>query len=265
MAKLRFTILGCGSSGGVPRLGGLWGACDPTDPKNRRTRCSMLVERFDGDDVTRVLIDTSPDMRQQLLNANVGALDGVVFTHQHADHTHGIDDLRMIVINMRQRLSVWANEATKSDLMSRFSYAFVQPVGSSYPPILEMNDIEGPVVINGAGGDIKLSPFEVVHGNINALGFRIADLAYLPDVSDIPPPAWDHLNDLKCWVLDCLRYTPHPSHTHLEQSLKWIERAAPKQAVLTNLHIDLDHKTLTGETNENIAAAFDGMTIEFEV
>jgi len=264
MARLRFTILGCGSSGGVPRLGGHWGACDPANPKNNRTRCSMLVERFQGDAVTRVLIDTSPDMRQQLLNANVGQLDGVVYTHEHADHTHGIDDLRMIVINMRARLAVWANAATKADLMARFAYAFVRPEGSDYPPILELNDLNGPVVVTGAGGDIELAPFEVVHGNINALGFRIDDLAYLPDVSEIPPAAWDRLEGLKYWVLDCLRYTPHPSHTHLEQSLEWIARAGPENAVLTNLHIDLDHDVLDGETAGHIKPAFDGMTLEMD-
>lgn len=265
MSKMKFTILGCGSSGGVPRLGGIWGACDPDNPKNRRMRCSMLVERMSDTGTTRVLIDTSPDMRQQLLNADVGHLDAVVFTHQHADHTHGIDDLRMIVINMRARLPVWANAATKGDLMSRFSYAFTRPEGSDYPPILEMNDILGQVAVDGAGGAIMLNPFEVVHGNINALGFRIGDLAYLPDVSAIPAAAWEHLEGLKCWVLDCLRYTPHPSHTHLEQSLEWIARAEPEKAVLTNLHIDLDHEILTAETPDHVSAAFDGMIIELDI
>ena len=145
--ELRFTILGCGSSGGVPRLGGLWGACDPANPKNRRRRCSMLVERETENGITRVLIDTSPDMRMQLLDAGIGTLDAVVYTHAHADHVHGIDDLRMVVFNMRQRLPVWVDTATSEDLIQRFGYAFVQPEGSPYPPILEMHDIDGDITV----------------------------------------------------------------------------------------------------------------------
>ena len=150
--QLRFRILGCGSSGGVPRLGGNWGACDPNNPKNARTRCSLLVERQSKNGRTQVLIDTSPDMRAQLLQAQVGRLDAVLYTHDHADHVHGLDDLRMIVFNRRSRLPVWANQVTSAGLLSRFSYAFKQPEGSAYPPILELNHIEGPVKVDGAGG-----------------------------------------------------------------------------------------------------------------
>lgn len=159
MARLRFTILGCGSSGGVPRLGGLWGDCDPANPKNRRTRCSMLVERTDAGGTTRVLIDTSPDMREQLLSAGVGELDAVVFTHAHADHVHGIDDIRQIVFNTRRRMPVWADGPTQDALVSRFGYAFVQPEGSSYPPICDMHTIHGSFTIAGAGGTSPLRPF----------------------------------------------------------------------------------------------------------
>ena len=143
MAEMRITILGCGSSGGVPRLGGHWGACDPENSKNNRRRCSILVERIAEQGTTRVLIDTTPDMRSQLLDAGVGALDGVIYTHSHADHVHGLDDLRMIVINMRARLPVWADAPTRTALLDRFGYAFVRPEGSMYPPILEMNEING--------------------------------------------------------------------------------------------------------------------------
>ena len=265
MAELRFTILGCGSSGGVPRLGNVWGDCDPSEPKNTRRRCSMLVQRFDEGGETSVLIDTSPDLRMQLLDAGIGKLDGVVFTHGHADHVHGIDDLRMIVFNMRARLPVWADGATQNDLLSRFGYAFVQPPGSAYPPILDLNAMAPEVVIDGAGGAITLRPFGVEHGNIHSLGFRIEDLAYLPDVSDIPADAWPMLEGLDCWVLDALRRTPHPSHAHLERSLGWIARAAPRRAVLTNMHIDLDYQTLLEETPAHIAPAFDGMAISYEV
>ena len=133
-ARLRFHILGCGSSGGVPRIGGHWGECDPDNPKNRRRRCSMLVERETNQGVTRVLIDTSPDMRDQLIDAGVGALDGVIYTHSHADHVHGVDDLRMVVFNMRERVNVWADRTTCDALLDRFGYVFIQPEGSSYPP-----------------------------------------------------------------------------------------------------------------------------------
>lgn len=263
--ELRFTILGCGSSGGVPRLGGHWGDCDPLNPKNARRRCSMLVEREGPEGITRVLIDTSPDLRSQLLDAGVGELDAVVWTHAHADHTHGLDDLRMIVFNMRKRLPVWADGHTQDDLFSRFAYAFVQPEGSPYPPILEMHTIDGDVTIEGAGGPVVLRPFEVNHGSIDALGFRIGGLAYLPDVAAIPEDVWPMLEGLDCWVLDALRREPHPTHAHLALSLEWIARAAPKQAVLTNMHVDLDYETVAAETPEHITPAYDGMVIRYAV
>jgi len=265
MAELRFTILGCGSSGGVPRLGGHWGDCDPNNPKNARRRCSMLIERIGEDGITRVLIDTSPDLRSQLLDADIGALDAVAYTHSHADHVHGIDDLRMIVFNMRERLPVWADGATQNDLLSRFGYAFVQPHGSAYPPILNLFTIDGDFMIEGAGGPITLRPFEIEHGNIDALGFRIGPLAYLPDVSDMRDEAWEAIKGADCWVLDALRRTPHPSHSHLENSLAWIAHSGVPRAILTNMHIDLDYETVLNETPEHIAPAFDGMRISYEV
>ncbi|MCT8329584.1 MBL fold metallo-hydrolase [Albidovulum sediminis] len=265
MARLRFTILGCGSSGGVPRLGGLWGECDPANPKNRRTRCSMLIERTAGEGTTRVLIDTSPDMREQLLAVGVGELDAVVYTHAHADHVHGIDDIRQVVFNTRRRMPVWADGATQDALISRFGYAFVQPAGSSYPPICDMHTIAGSFTIDGAGGAVTLTPFRVEHGAIDALGFRIGDLAYLPDVSDMDAEAWAAVEGLDCWVLDALRRKPHPTHIHLDRALEWIARARPRRAVLTNVHIDLDHAAVTAETPDHVEVAFDGMTIDYEV
>ena len=265
---LRFTILGCGSSGGVPRLsdeGGAWGDCDPAEPRNRRRRCSLLVTRQGAEGETRVLIDTSPDLRDQLLDARIGRLDAVVYTHAHADHVHGLDDLRMIVFNMRARLPVWADGETGDALLARFGYAFVQPQGSAYPPILDLHTISGPFEIDGPGGPIPFLPFEVEHGNIDALGFRIGGLAYLPDVSDIPPPAWEALRGLDTFVLDALRRTPHPTHAHLDRSLEWIARAAPRQAVLTNMHIDLDYATVAAETPDNVTPAHDGMTLTLPV
>ncbi|SIT84618.1 MBL fold metallo-hydrolase [Pontibaca methylaminivorans] len=259
---LRATILGCGSSGGVPRLGGEWGACDPDDPRNRRRRCSLLLERDGKDGTTSVLIDTSPDMRSQLLDTGTGRLDGVVYTHSHADHVHGIDDLRMIVFNMGERLRVWADDYTGDELLARFGYAFVRPEGSTYPPILDLHIIEGPFEITGPGGPIPLRPFLVNHGSINALGFRIGGLAYLPDVAEIPEAAWRELSELDCWILDALRRTPHPTHAHLARSLDWIRRARPRRAVLTNLHIDMDYSEVDRDTPDHVLPAHDGMVIE---
>lgn len=264
-ARLTFTILGCGSSGGVPRLGGHWGDCDPENPKSRRSRCSMLIERETEAGKTTVLIDTSPDMRAQLLNANIGNLDAVIYTHAHADHVHGIDDLRMIVFNMRKRLNVWADGPTQDALFSRFGYAFVQPAGSPYPPILDMHTIKGDIAISGAGGTITLTPIKVNHGSIDALGFRVGDLAYMPDVAEIYDDAWLQLQGLDCWILDALRRAPHPTHSHYENSLKWIAQVAPRRAVLTNMHIDLDYDTVCNDTPDHITAAYDGMSITYEL
>lgn len=265
MTELRFTILGCGSSGGVPRLGGKWGDCDPENPRNRRNRCSLLVERDGTEGTTTVLIDTTPDMRHQLLATNTGRLDAVLYTHSHADHVHGIDDLRMIVFNMRARLPVWADGDTQNALLSSFGYAFVQPEGSPYPPILNMKTIAGPFEVDGPGGPIPFRPFKVGHGSIDSLGFRIGTLAYLPDVAQIYDDAWEELRDLDYWIVDALRRDPHPTHSHLEQTLDWIEQAAPKQAVLTNMHIDMDYETIARETPANVSPAYDGMTLRLPV
>ena len=261
MGEITLRILGCGSSGGVPRLGGLWGDCDPQDARNRRTRCSLLVTRTGPEGTTRVLIDTSPDLRQQLLDAGVGELDAVLYTHSHADHVHGLDDLRMIVFNMRRPLDVWADGDTGQQLLSRFGYAFVQPDGSPYPPICNLHTIDGDVTIDGAGGPITFTPFTVEHGTIQALGFRIGNAAYLPDVAHIPDAAWPLVEGLDLWILDALRRDPHPTHAHLAKSLEWIAQAAPSRAVLTNMHIDLDWATVAAETPANVTPAHDGMTL----
>lgn len=265
MAEIRFRILGCGSSGGVPRLGGHWGACDPANPKNRRSRCSLLIEKESPNGITRVLIDSGPDMRAQLVQAGVGTLDAVVYTHSHADHVHGLDDLRQVVFNTRKRLQVWADGATQDALLSRFGYAFVQPADSPYPPILEMNTISGDVMINGAGGEITLTPIDVNHGSIDALGFRVNDVAYMPDVAEIYDASWGHLEGLECWIVDALRRTPHPTHAHLEKSLEWIARVQPKTAILTNMHIDLDYDELNQETPDHIHPAYDGLVLTYRV
>ncbi|MCF6274032.1 MAG: MBL fold metallo-hydrolase [Rhodobacteraceae bacterium] len=258
----RYTILGCGSSAGVPRIGPDWGACDPENPRNRRRRCALLVERVGAGGTTNVLIDTGPDLREQLLSANVSTLDGVVYTHAHADHVHGVDDLRVVVYNLEARLKVYADGPTANDLLARFGYVFAQPKGSAYPPILDLHNIDGPLHISGAGGEIVLEPFKVKHGRIDALGFRIGGLAYLPDVSEMYEESWAAVEGLDIWVLDALRRKPHPTHTHLAKSLEWIARATPKRAVLTNMHIDLDYATLQAETPTHVTPAHDGMVLE---
>lgn len=266
MARLRITILGCGSSGGVPRVGQGWGLCDPAEPRNRRRRCSILVERESPDGITRVLIDTSPDLREQLIDAGVKALDAVVFTHEHADHTHGIDDLRPLVILARRRIPVYANEATLALLQARFGYCFETPPGSEYPPILTAHSIDNNNVfeIEGHGGAIQFQPFPLRHGNIIALGFRIAGLAYTPDVSAIPEDVVHHLAGLDCWIVDALRETPHPTHFSLSDAMGWIGRMRPERAVLTNLHTDLDYHRLRKTLPEAITPAYDGMVIELD-
>jgi phosphoribosyl 1,2-cyclic phosphate phosphodiesterase len=261
--SLTATILGCGSSGGVPRVGGDWGVCDPENPKNRRRRCSLLLQQGQGKALTTVLIDTSPDMREQMLSANVKHVDGVWYTHEHADHTHGIDELRAYFLRQRARIPVWADTTTAGMLMTRFAYCVVQAPGSDYPPILELQSIVPlhELATNGAGGKIIAMPFSVQHGNIHALGFRIGNLAYTPDVSDIPDDALAALSGLDVWIVDALRPKPHPSHFSLAETLVWIERLKPKRAILTNMHVDLDYATLRANLPTNVEPAFDGMTI----
>lgn len=259
---LSAVILGCGSSAGVPRIGNDWGACDPAEPRNRRSRCSVLVERRGDGGVTRVLIDTTPDLRSQLLQADVGLLDGVVYTHPHADHVHGIDDLRTVVHNRRGRLPVWADADTSDVLLSRFAYVFVQPPGSLYPPILDLRAIDGPFEVEGAGGPVGFAPFRVQHGRIGALGFRIGGLAYLPDVSEIPDGVWPVLAGVDTFVLDALRHEPHPTHAHLARSLEWMARVGPRLGVLTDMHNDMDYQTLVATLPPGVIPAFDGMRLE---
>jgi phosphoribosyl 1,2-cyclic phosphate phosphodiesterase len=263
---LRFTILGSGSSTGVPRVGGDWGACNPANPKNRRRRSSALVEKITPEGRTVVLIDTSPDMREQLLDAKVKHLDGVIYTHDHADHTHGIDDLRMLSYAQRRRIDIWADSRTLSLLRRRFDYCFETPPGSSYPAIVQAHLIEdlAPVTINGPGGPLTFQPFRQIHGDIDSLGLRTGGVAYSCDMSELPSESLPALQNLDLWVLNTLRYTPHPSHLTLTQSLDWIERVAPSQAILTHLHIDLDYDDLARRLPPHVVPAFDGITIEFE-
>jgi phosphoribosyl 1,2-cyclic phosphate phosphodiesterase len=264
--RYRATILGCGSSGGVPRIGTMWGACDPSNPKNRRWRCSMLVERIGKPRHSTVLIDSSPDVREQLLGVRCTALDGVLYTHDHADHTHGIDDLRMVTYAMRKRIDVWVDEPTRKSLTERFGYCFEKPAGSSYPPILNAHAIEppAPIRVEGPSGVIEAVPIPQLHGDITTLGFRVGGLAYSPDLSDIPEASVPLLEGLDVWIVDALRFTAHPSHFNVKQALQWIERLKPKRAILTHMTTDLDYEALKRELPAGVEPAYDGMVIPFD-
>jgi phosphoribosyl 1,2-cyclic phosphate phosphodiesterase len=263
--RLRLTILGCGSSPGVPRITGDWGACDPSNPKNRRMRAAALVERISSSGAkTTVVIDTGPDFRSQMLMAAVNHIDAVVYTHSHADHIHGIDDLRGYVLQQRHRIDIHADAFTMGRLRDAFGYCFVTPPGSSYPPILtpHLIDHDKPVVIDGAGGALVLEPLLQIHGDITSLGFRIGALAYCPDVSDFPAATVDKMHGLDVLVVDALQHKTHPSHLSLGQAIEWIDRLKPKKAVLTHMHIPLDYAAVMAETPSHIEPAYDGMAIE---
>jgi len=284
---LKFTILGCGSSGGVPRPALGWGACDPHNPKNRRRRTSLLVERRapppnprplagegregvtraageESAGVTRVLVDTSPDLREQLLDAEVDWLDGVLYTHEHADHTHGVDDLRALFIKRRRLVDVYFDEHTDKVMRERFAYCFESPPGSEYPPILRAHDLKAgrPVTIAGEGGPITALPFRQEHGDIPSLGFRFGNLAYSCDLSGLHAESVNALAGLEVWIVDALRYRPHPSHFCLADTLSWIERLKPRRAILTNMHADLDYEALRKELPPYVEPAFDGMSVD---
>ncbi len=279
--KLRAIILGSGSSGGVPRIGGKdgkgqWGDCDPEEPKNRRMRCSLLVQRADetrgwhAEEFTTILVDTSPDLRAQLLMAGCGRLDAVLYTHDHADQCHGIDDIRVVAMNMRSRIPTYIDSATSPNLTTRFSYCFEQAEGSYYPPILEELDMPEPgswAEIDGPTGKIPFTPFLQHHGNVDSLGFIFGEkngIAYSSDVHDLPEESFRALSTMDAWIVDALRPTPHISHAHLGKTLGWIERVRPGFAVLTNLHVDMDYRTLERDLPKGIVPAHDGLTIERE-
>jgi phosphoribosyl 1,2-cyclic phosphate phosphodiesterase len=257
------TILGCGSSGGVPRIGGDWGLCDSANSKNQRRRCSILLERTEASGTTRLLVDTSPDLREQMLSAGVGEIDGVCFSHEHADHTHGIDELRGFYLRQRRRVPIWADAPTMAMLKLRFAYCFKTAPGSDYPPVVMPNVIVPgqDLAIAGEGGTISVTPFEVHHGNIEALGFRFGKTAYTPDLNGIPETSVPYLADLDLWIVDALKRTPHPSHFCLADTLQAIARFKPRRAILTNMHIDMDYDTLRAELPAGVEPAYDGLKL----
>ncbi len=267
MATLRFTILGCGASHGVPRTDGDWGACDPAEPRNRRSRCSAMIELFGdaGPRPTRILIDTGPDMRSQLLGAGVHYLDAVIYTHGHADHVHGIDDLRAFWMGSGERVNVYTDDATQERLEIGFGYCFHGTARGSYPPILRRHRVVPGemLVIHGLGGAIPLMPFRQMHGDSTSLGLRVQDIAYCCDVSGWPPESMGHLAGLDLLVIDALRERPHPSHFSITDAIDWAGRLAPRLSVLTHMHADLDYRAASARCPEGIVPAYDGMALEF--
>lgn len=248
---MKVRMLGCGTSGGVPRIGNIWGDCDPKNPKNRRRRVSIMVEEGDS----RLIVDTSPDLREQLLDADVDTLDGVLYTHDHADHTHGIDDLRAVFHTMRAPIQVYANRETLDVLGRRFDYIFESKHG--YPAICTANEITGPFKV----GNIEVQPFIQEHGPITSLGFRFGKVAYSTDLNGIPEESWEILEGVDTWIVDALRPQPHPTHPHLDLTLEWIERLKPRRAILTHMTWDMDYDTLKRELPEGVEPGYDGLTI----
>jgi phosphoribosyl 1,2-cyclic phosphate phosphodiesterase len=252
---MRVTILGCGGSFGVPLIGGHWGACDPGNPKNRRRRVSILVEEGD----TTLLVDTGPDMREQLLDAGVKHIDAVLYTHAHADHSHGLNDLRSLAYHMGRPVDIYGDQATLDDLTTSFAYAFRTDEHAVYKRIVIAHQIDGPLRLGG----IDVVPFEQGHGfGAKTLGFRFGAMAYSTDVVDLDEAAFAALAGVDVWIVDCLRYEPHPTHAHFERTLAWIDRVRPRRAVLTHMNQALDYEELRRRCPPGVEPGFDGMVIE---
>jgi len=264
LSRLVATILGCGPSPGVPRIGNDWGRCNPGQPKNRRTRCSLLLQQVAANGgVTTVLVDTSPDMREQLLAAGVNHIDAVLYTHAHADHLHGIDDLRIFWMQTRRLVEVHADQATSDRILQAFRYCFETPAGGAYPPILRLNRIAAyePIVIQGAGGPLEVMPYRQKHGGIETLGFKVHGLAYSCDVSALDDIAEALIEDADVWIVDALRREPHPSHFSVAETLAAIARLRPKRAILTHMDYSLDYDALRADLPAHVEPAYDGMVI----
>lgn len=255
---MRVTILGCGTSGGVPRPGGKdgkgeWGAANPADGRNRRRRCSILVQ----DKGKTVLVDTSPDLRSQLLDAHVERVDAVIWTHEHADQVHGIDDLRPYAIR-QGRIDAWADERTLGILRQRFGYCFEAEGSGVYNPIYQANQIAGPFEAAG----MPVIPFVQDHGLAPSMGFRFGQLAYANDVVTLPESAFEAIQGVEVLIVDAMRYRPHPTHAHLDRALEWIARVRPARAFLTNLHVDMDYAEIDRLTPPHVHPCQDGLVIE---
>ena len=254
---MKFIILGCGSSMGVPRPDGYFGNCDPKNKKNYRTRCSALIKT----DLENVLIDTSPDLRYQMLSQNIKKIDKVFYSHMHADQTHGINDLRSFFISNKNPINVFADTTTSKYLKKNFSYCF-DTYSREYPAILKLNKISKRLFIKDKKKSVLIKPITVQHGNVNSICYIInKKLAYISDVSKIFNKDYKYFKNLKYLVIDCLWYRSHPSHFNLENSLKIIEEFKPKKSILTNMHSDLDYDKLKKKLPKNVVPAYDGLTV----
>ena len=265
---LEVTVLGCGSSGGVPRADGDWGACDPEEPKNLRSRCSLLVRRRGQgpEAATTVLVDTSPDLRLQTARAGVKRLDAILLTHDHADQVHGLDDVRAFFLRQRARIPAHMDAATWATMDRRFGYIFEGEGG--YPAICDHHPIppHGTAwAVQGPSGAIPVTTFDQDHGGVRSVGYRFGGVAYSSDVVDLDEAAFAALAGLDVWIVDALRYRPHPTHAHVARTLEWIARLKPRRAILTNLHIDLDYATLSAELPAGVEAAYDGLRFEHQL
>jgi len=268
LSALEFTILGCGSSGGVPRADGDWGACDPANPKNLRSRCSLLVRRpgEGAERATTLIVDTSPDLRMQTALAGARRLDAILLTHDHADQVHGIDDVRAFFIRQRARIGCHMDASTAASMHRRFGYIFEGEGG--YPAICDPLGLPphgAPWRVEGPSGPIPVVSFDQDHGGVRSVGYRFGAVAYSSDVVDLDDAAFEALAGVEVWIVDALRYRPHPTHAHLERTLSWIERLRPDRAILTNLHIDLDYETLRAELPPGVEPAYDGLRFEHEL
>ena len=253
---MRVTVLGCGPSTGVPVIGGNWGRCDPADRRNRRRRVSALVEVG----AVSILIDTAPDLREQLLDTGVKRLDAVVMTHAHADHLHGIDDLRSVNRLMRSAIPLYADTQTLAEIDRRFGYVLkpVDEPGRYYKPTLVAHEIVGPFEIQG----IPVAAFAQDHGFSTTLGIRIGSFAYSTDVTELDENAFAALAGVELWIVDCLRREPHPTHSHLAKTLSWIARVRPRRAALTHMDQSLDYRELSAELPAGVEPGYDGLVIE---
>ena len=257
---MKFIILGCGSSMGVPRPDGYFGNCDPKNKKNYRTRCSALIKSK----TENILIDTSPDLRQQLLRHEIKKIDKVFYSHMHADQTHGINDLRVFYMQQKKTIPIYADKETKKYLIKSFKYCFISN-SKEYPATLQLNDINNDLYVLNGNKKIKIRSIKVKHGNVNSICYIVdKKIAYISDVSKINKKDYKYFKNLKYLVLDCLWLKFHPSHLNLENSLKLVKKFKPKKAILTNLHIDLDYNFLKKILPKNVIPAYDGLTLNLQ-
>ena len=257
---MRVTVLGSGASSGVPLIGCDCSVCSSSNPKNRRTRVSILIEVGNS----KLLVDTSPDLRTQAISNGIKKVDAIFFTHAHADHVHGIDDTRSFNYHLNQHINIYGDNETLAEIQQRFPYAFKPaiPEYGWFRPCLVPNIIGEEMLPFKVTGEFEVRPFRQFHGKIQTLGLRVNDFAYSTDVNNLPEESFQALRNTKIWLVDCLRYHPAPTHAHLEMTLDWIERVKPELAILTHMGHEFDYETLLKELPASVVPAYDGMVID---